>query len=159
MDTTVRKTYTKQLQRLLGLINDSRKNYQYAVDHTESNDLKDLFRNQQAKREAISAELRQKIQQSGADPDEQDQSFLSKMERSWEGFKASMSGKGDQEVLERCRNTDQAVLDGYDDVLQGNILQNQELKTFLAAQRLTINESFTDLDQRYFNLFKTDPSI
>lgn len=159
METTVQKNYTRQMQRLLGLISDSHKNYLYAIDHTKADDLKDLFRDQAAKRESIMSELRSRIEHTGGNPEEHDHSFLSQMERSWEGFKASISGKGDQEILERCRNTDQAVLDGYDDVLQGNILQNADLKTFLAAQRLVVNESFTELDRRYFNLFKTDPSL
>ena len=56
--------------------------------------------------------------------------------------------------MEKLRSTERETLDAYDDVLQGTILENFNLKTLIMGHRLIINEAFTELDRRYFELFK-----
>lgn len=156
---TYHENFIKQLHRLLSLITDSKKHYQHASEHIESTEFRDLLRQYVHEREIISNELRAKISSLGGDPDEDEHGFLSILQKSWLDLKAKAAGSGDQELLESCRNSDQALLDGYDDVLQGSVLENEDLKTFLAGQRLSINESFWELDRYYFSLFKTDNSF
>ena len=153
------ENYTKQLQRLLALVSDSKKHYQHAAENIKSPEFKDLLKQYGAERESIIAELKQKIASMGGNPDEDEHGFLSILHRGWLEMKAKAAGKGDQELLEACRNTDQALLDGYDDVLQGTLLEHSDLKTFVSGQRLAINESFWELDRHYFNLFNTNNSI
>lgn len=159
MKTAYPENYTKQLQRLLGLVNDSRKHFADALEKVSSQEFKDFLKQLLVEREAIQIELVNRIVRLGGDPNDYKVNLLSGLERSWQALKAKASGSGDQEVLEGCRNVDQAVLDGYDDVLQGSILEDEELKYFITSQRFTINQSFLELDRRYFSLFKKDNSI
>ncbi|WP_207425322.1 PA2169 family four-helix-bundle protein [Pedobacter sp. SYSU D00535] len=159
MATTYPENYTKQLQRLEALLNDSYKTYQHAIDHVQSADLKELLRSVATERESILAELKSRIRSMGGDPEHDETGFLATLQRGWQGIKAAAAGSGDQGVLDSCRSSDVEVLNGYDDVLQGTILEDTELKTFLASQRLTINNALIELDARYFKLFKSDPSF
>jgi len=159
MKTTYPENYTKQLQRLLGLVNDSRKHFEESLDKLNSQEFKDFLKQLLIEREAVEIELKNRIIRLGGDPTESNIGFLSGLERSWQAFKAKAAGTGDQEILEGCRNVDQTVLDGYDDVLQGTILEDEELKYFISSQRYTINQSFLELDDKYFSLFKNDNTI
>jgi uncharacterized protein (TIGR02284 family) len=159
MKSAYPENFTKQLQRLLGLVNDSRTHFAEAIEKVSSQEFKDFLKQILIEREALQIELVNRIVRLGGDPDDYKLSFLSGLERSWQTLKAKASGSGDQEILEACRNVDQAVLDGYDDVLQGSILEDEELKYFISSQRFTINQSFLELDERYFSLFKKDNSI
>lgn len=158
MQTTYPENYTKQLQRLFVLVSDNQKHYQQAAEKVQNPEFKELFHHFSLEREAIINELRKRIVSSGVSPQKDEHGFMADLQRSWQDFKASVSGSGDQAVLESCRNSDQTVLDGYDDVLQGSVLEDAELKFFLSAQRYTINESFLELDRRYFDLFNSDNS-
>jgi len=157
--TTYPENHTKQLQRLLGLVSDSYNHFKEAVEKIKSQDLKSFIKQLLIEREALQIELKNRIVRLGGNPDENHLGFLSGMERSWQMIKARASGGGDQEMLESCRNAEQTVLDGYDDVLQGSILEDEELKYFITSQRFTINQSFLELDQRYSSLFNTNNSI
>jgi len=156
---TYPENYVRQLQRLLGLVTDSQQHYQYAEENIKSTEFKDLLKFYVKERKKISEDLREKIASFGGNPNENDLGFLSMLERSWHEIQAKAAGRGDQELLESCRNSDQYLLDGYDDVLQGSVLERPDLKAFLSEQRLAINESFWELDRHYFNLFKTDNTL
>ncbi|WP_207533099.1 PA2169 family four-helix-bundle protein [Desertivirga arenae] len=157
--TTYPENHTRQLQRLLGLVSDSRKHFQEAIEKVKDTNFKNFLNQLLIEREALQIELKNRIIRLGGNPDANNVGFLSNLERSWQIIKAKASGSGDQEIIESCRNAEQIVLDGYDDVLQGTILEDEELKYFITSQRFTINQSFLELDQMYFNMFKTDNTI
>lgn len=151
--------YNKQLQSLLRLLNDSKQGYTEATELVQSAELKDLFFQIIKQRETLAAEIRDRIHSYGGTPDEERSDLMASLHRGWMEIKTSMTKKDDQAVLESCRNGDQTVLDAYDDILQGDLLNDTDIKTFLMSQRFIINETFTELDRRYFSLFKKDPSI
>lgn len=151
--------YTKQLHTLLRLVEDSCEGYKTAIEHASSEEFKELFRQIETEREMLATELRERVKAQGDVTDHQGSDVMASLHRSWMGIKTAMTRKDDQAVLESCRNGDQSVLDAYDDIMQGNLLNNTELKTFLSGQRYTVNRAFMDLDKRYFDLFKKDPSV
>jgi uncharacterized protein (TIGR02284 family) len=158
METTYPENLAKQLQRLLTVITDNRKVYLEANDKTENSEVKTMISDGIALRTAIREELREKVAAYGGNPDDDDdQGFLSFLQRSWHDLKASAAGPGnDQLVLQSCRNSDQVVLDTYDDTLQGSVLEDRQLKTFLADQRLRINEPFLQMEAKFFSMFKNN---
>lgn len=152
------ENYNKQLQRLYRVLVDGHKGYADAADHVKSDDLRVLFRKIASEREALATQMASKMVEFGYDPNGDDDA-LGALHRGWMSLKASMTSNTDQNILESCRNGDQAALDAFDDVLQGEILYDTELKSFLMEPRLKINETFVDLDKRYFDMFKKDPSL
>lgn len=153
------ENYIKQLQRLLHIISDSFKGYKEAEKDVESADLKELFRQIASERESMTEQLRERIARYGGNADIQGSDILGTLHRSWMGIKTAMTHKTDQTVLESCRNGDQAALDTFDDILQGDLLNDTEMKTFLTGQRFAVSQTFMELDRRYFSLFKADPSL
>ncbi|WP_374164184.1 PA2169 family four-helix-bundle protein [Arcticibacter sp. MXS-1] len=153
------ENYTRQLQTLLRLVEDSSEGYKTAAEHASSQEFIELFRGFAAEREMLAEELRERIARYGVHAEEPGSDFMASLHRSWMGIKTAMTKKDDQAVLESCRNGDQSVLDAYDDMMQGDLLNDTDMKTFLSGQRYTINRAFMDLDKRYFDLFKKDPSI
>lgn len=155
---TYSENYSKQLQRLYKIIQEGHKGYIDASEHAKSSDLKMLFQKISAERSSLADQMVSKMATFGYDPHAKDDA-LGVLHRGWMNIKASMTSNSDQSILESCRNGDQAALDAFDDVLQGEILYDTELKSFLMELRLKINETFLDLDKRYFELFKKDPSL
>lgn len=146
MEASYRENFEKQLQRLLHAVRKSRNKYQEA--YIESPEVKNLFDNVITERETIESELITEIKalNSSADVDAYE----------FSGNKASKSGgHSEQSVLEKIRGTDRELLEAYDDVLQGTILESVHLKAVLSSQRFLVNEAFTKLDAKYFSLFKT----
>lgn len=152
------ENYNKQLQRLHRILQDGQKGYTEAAEHTHSPDLKSLFQKIANERGELVDQMSSKMKHFGYDTDSHEDA-LGVLHRGWMSIKASMTSNTDQNILESCRNGDQAALDAFDDVLQGEVLYDTELKSFLMEQRLKINETFMDLDKRYFDLFKKDPSL
>lgn len=152
------ENYHKQLQRLYRILQDGQKGYTEAAEHVKSPDLKVLFEKIAFERQVLATQMGSKMAEFGYDPDGHEDA-LGALHRGWMSLKASMTSNTDQNILESCRNGDQAALDAFDDVLQGEILYDTELKSFLMEPRLKINETFVDLDKRYFDMFKKDPSL
>jgi len=152
------ENYHKQLQRLYRILQDGQKGYAEAAEHVKSPDLKALFEKIASEREALANQMGSKMAEFGYDPNGHDDA-LGVLHRGWMSIKASITSNTDQNILESCRNGDQAALDAFDDVLQGEILYDTELKSFLMEPRLKINETFVHLDKRYFDMFKKDPSL
>lgn len=154
------ENYTNQLKRVLQMVLDSHKGYSEAIEEAGSQEFKDLFSRIASERETIASQLIERIKRYGGDPaDENKNELLGMMHRGWMGIKTSVAKKTDQTVLESCRNGDQAILDLYDDILQGDLLNDTDMKTFLMEQRYIINNAFMELDKKYFDLFKKDTSI
>ncbi len=153
------ENYIKQLQQLLQIVNDSCLGYKEAVKDAGSPELKDLFNNIASERETLASQLKERISRYGSDLTTVSTDILGALHRGWMDVKTSLTHKTDQTVLESCRNGDQVALDVYDDILQGDLLNDTGIKTFLMEQRYIINRAYMDLDARYFSLFKKDPSI
>lgn len=153
------ENYNKQLHRLYKILQASHKGYTEAKNHTESAELKDLFEKYAIDRERLTEQMRDKIAHYGGDADLDNDDAVGLLHRGWLSLKTSLTANTAQNILESCRNADQVALDAYDDALQGEILNDSELKTFLMEQRLNINENYTELDRIYFSLFKKDPSL
>ena len=151
------ESYIKKLNGLLHLVNDSNKGYKEAVARADSQDLKDLFSHIAQQRESLARELEDRIHSYSGDV-KAGSEFKASLHRSWMGIKTAMTKKDDQAVMESCRNGDQVVLDAYDDMLQGDLLNDTSMKTFLMGQRLIINEAFMEIDRRYFDLFNQNPA-
>lgn len=155
---TYSENYSKQFQRLYKIIQDGHKGYADAAEHVKSAELKSLFEQISQEREMLAKDMASKMSDFGYDPHGKEDT-LGVLHRGWMNIKASVTSNTDQSILESCRNGDQAALDAFDDVLQGEILYDTELKLFLMELRLKINERFMELDKRYFALFKKDPSL
>lgn len=152
------ENYNKQLQRLYKILQDGQKGYSEAAEHVKSPDLKMLFEKIASEREILVNQMGSKMAEFGYIPDGHEDA-LGVLHRGWMNLKASLTSNTDQNILESCRNADQAALDAFDDVLQGEILYDTALKAFLMEPRLKINETFLELDRRYFDIFKKDPSL
>ncbi|PRY50375.1 uncharacterized protein (TIGR02284 family) [Arcticibacter pallidicorallinus] len=152
------ENYNKQLQRLYRILQDGHKGYTEAAEHVKSPDLKILFEKIASERAVLVNQMGAKMAEFGYTPDDHEDA-LGALHRGWMNLKASLTSNTDQNILESCRNADQAALDAFDDVLQGEILYDTALKSFLMEPRLKINETFLELDKRYFDMFKKDPSL
>ena len=157
METSYQENYTKQLQRLFAAVNKSKKKYFEASNDIESPELKNFFNHSISERQTISSELKTEIKQLGCDVVDADNT-IEVNSHHFNSTKSGTASNHDQTVLESIRNSEQEVLDAYDDVLQGSILEEFRLKTVLASHRLIISEAFTHLDKVYFSLFKSKES-
>lgn len=153
METTYPENYTKQLQRLLNVVNKSKKKYLEASNDIDSPELKNLFNQFISERQTVYSELKTEINKRGGDIEEIENDSALKPHH-FNSLKSGAATHNDQSVLEKIRNTEQEALDAYDDVLQGSILEEFDLKTLIGGQRLIINEAFTELDRRYFSMFQ-----
>ena len=157
MEATYHENYTKQLQRLLNVVNKSKKKYLEASNDIDSPELKNIFNQFISERQTVYSELKTEIKKRGGDIEEiENDSELNK--HHFNSTKMGAATHNDQSVLEKIRNTEQEALDAYDDVLQGSILEEFDLKTLIGGQRLIINEAFTELDRRYFSMFQNKQS-
>lgn len=152
METSYHENYIKQLQRLLNTVAKSEKRLIEAADHTNSKDYKKLFDRYADERITIMSELKEAIIDLGGNISNATETEIGTPHASNDN--SSHDIKQYQAVLERLRNSERETLDAYDDVLQGSILEDFNLKTLLMGHRLTINEAFIELDKLYFALFK-----
>lgn len=150
METSYHENYTKQLQRLLNAVNKSHRKYLKASDQIESQEFKDHFRRYTNERSQIIAELKEAIHKLGGQTHDNADAETAVHHSDH----TKTDAKKDQTVLESLRASEQETLDTYDEVLQGSILEEFDLKTLIMSQRLIINEAYTELDKRYFELFK-----
>lgn len=153
------ENYGKQLKHLYKILLESCNGYIEACKHISSPDLQALFEKTIEDRQMIVKQIRDKMAEYGGSSDDMEGGSEGLIHRSWMQFKTAFTSSSDQSILESCRNGEQVVLDLYDDVLQGEVLYDMTLKTFLMEQRLKVNENFIELDKRYFALFKKDPSL
>ena len=151
MEASYKENYGKQLHKLLNSVQKSQKRYHEASEKISSAEIKELFDRFAHQRDEIMGELREAI--NHWDPSSNDDLIVDPGVSNWNSSNPENS-KSDQSVLESIRGTEQEVLDKYDDVLQGSILEEFDLKTMLMSHRLTINEAFAELDKKYFALFK-----
>ncbi|MBC8052731.1 MAG: DUF2383 domain-containing protein [Sphingobacteriaceae bacterium] len=150
METSYQENYKKQLQRLESAVVKSQKKYIKASEQIESEEFRNLFHKYSDQRTTIINELNEAIRHLGGVSENRTEPEPGI--HTSPGTKADI--KKDQTVLETLRGSEQETLDVYDEVLQGSILEDFNLKTLLMSHRLTINEAYTDLDKRYFDLFK-----
>ncbi|HEX8377642.1 MAG TPA: DUF2383 domain-containing protein [Pedobacter sp.] len=152
MEAAYHENYIKQLQRLLTSVVKSQKKYIDSTEHIDSADLKNLFNRYADERTNMITELTNAIQKlSGNTPD------VSAVDVNSHHFNSTHNAtetKKDQEILSKLRNSEKDALDIYDDTLQGSILEEFNLKTLIMSQRLTISNALTELDQRYFDMYK-----
>lgn len=152
MEASYHENYTKQLQRLLNAVIKSQKKHISASEHIDSADFKNLFNGYAEERNDLIAELEDAIKKLGGSVEPYDDSEINA--HHWNSTHSATDPKKDQAILEKIRNSERDTLDTYDDVLQGSILEEFNLKTLIMSQRLTISDAFTELDKRYFSLFK-----
>lgn len=151
METSYKENYGKQLHKLLNTVQKSQKRYHEASSKISSSEIKELFDRFAQQRDNIIKELQEAL--NHWDPNSTEDMIVDPGVSNWNSSSPENS-KSDQSVLESVRGTEQEVLDKYDDVLQGSILEEFDLKTMLMDHRLTVNEAFTELDKKYFALFK-----
>ncbi|HEY0056670.1 MAG TPA: DUF2383 domain-containing protein [Pedobacter sp.] len=152
MEAAYHENYIKQLQRLLNSVIESQKKYIDAADHIDSADFKNLFNRYADERTNMISELKDAIQKlSGSTPDV---SAADVNSHHFNSTHTTTDTKKDQEILSKLRNSEKDALDVYDDILQGSILEVFNLKTLIMSQRLTISNALTEIDQRYFDLYK-----
>lgn len=152
METSYHENYIKQLQRLLNMVAKSEKKFIEAADQVDSEDYKRLFDRYADERIAIMSELKEVITSLGGNISNANEIEIGTPHASHNNTIHDI--KQYQTVLERLRSSERETLDAYDEVLQGSILEEFNLKTLLMGHRLTINEAFTELDKLYFGLFK-----
>jgi uncharacterized protein (TIGR02284 family) len=150
METSYQENYIKQLQRLINSLYKNEKQYIKASHQIENEEMKNTFRHTAEHRSSLITELEDAIRKLGGEVNT-DSHHVSDLHQ---GDNTSADIKKEQAVLESLRKSEQDTLDTYDDVLQGTILEEFNLKTLIMSQRLAISDSFTELDRRYFDMFK-----
>ena len=152
METSYHENYVRQLHHLLNAVMKSEKRFVEASDHVDSVDYKNLFNHYVEERINIIAELKEAIIKLGGTLSSGEMAEIETPHSTEE--KLNPDVKKEQSTLERVRNSEREALEVYDEVLQGAILEDFNLKTLLMGHRLIINEAFTELDKRYFAHFK-----
>lgn len=149
------ENFGKQLNRLMKITLETKEIYLKAAELTKSPELKERFQTIAQRRQEIANDLENEIgTHSTVHPDEQND-LIGFLHRSWMGLKAAlpnMGSRGEKGVIEACRDQDQAALDAFDDVLQGDILYS-DLKTCIVKARTNISEDFQEIDQKYLEYF------
>ncbi len=154
------ENYVKQLSHLLSICNDGKEGYKKAAEEVHSAQLKEIFLRNSADRERMAEELKIKIRQFGGHANDEKGDNVGKLHRTYMAFKTALASrqKDDQAVLQSVRGGEEAALEAYDDVLQGEIL-NTSLKPFLTGQRTQVSQNFYEIDKIYFSEFKTSPDL
>ncbi|HEY1009723.1 MAG TPA: PA2169 family four-helix-bundle protein [Sphingobacteriaceae bacterium] len=146
------ENFGKQLHRLIKICDETRETYTKAADRTESLELKNKFMEIAERRQQLADQLTEVISgHSTVHPDEHSD-IMSSLHRAWMNVKTSLSSTGERGILEKCRDGDQAALDAYDDVLQGEILFS-DLRPLIISQRTAISTDFQEIDKKYFEYF------
>lgn len=157
MKIPMKDTHVNELKKIHTLIIDSIKGYKLAGEKLKSDDLKNLALQVSEEREWMAKKVERVLTaQSEETEGIDDQDFKATLHRSWMELKTSLTQKDDQVVLESCRNGDRALLEAFDDALQGELLYDDVLKTFLMDLRYRVNDVATELDNRYFSMFKQE---
>ncbi len=151
----MKDVHVNDLKKLHTLIVDSIKGYELAAEKIQADDLKALARHVADERRWMAQRIENRLKADDTNLSEaDDKDFKALLHRSWMELKTSLTDKDDQVVLESCRNGDRALLEAFDDALQGELLYEESLKLFLMDLRLRVNEVFRELDDRYFAMFK-----
>ena len=146
------ENFGSQLHRLIKVCLKSEQSYENAAEHAQSEELRDVFRQSAANRRQIIVELQDVIgSHSRVDPDHSPD-IIGSLNSAWESLSNLMSDKGDKGLIKTCKNSDHAVLESYDEVLQGEILYS-DLKPLLIKQRTAISQDSQKMDQLYFERF------
>ena len=152
METSYHENYIRQLHHLLDAVKKSEKRFVEAAEHIDTAEYKNLFNHYIDERVNIITELKEAITKLGGTLSLGDQAEIERPHST--EAKTNPDIKKEQPILERVRTSELEVLEAYDEVLQGTILEEFDLKTLLMGHRLTISEAFTELDKRYFAHFK-----
>ncbi len=152
------ENYVRQLERLLTTANSGKEGYKEAAGQVHTDILKELFLKYSKEREHIAEELKERIRMMGGMPhvEEDTPGFIHRMISAIKTV-FTWGAKDDETVIESCRTGDLEALNLYDDILQGSVLEQTGLKSFLIKQRLLISEAFNKINQLHFARYKTMP--
>lgn len=146
------ENFGKQLHRLMRICDETKDTYLKAAEATESLELKTKFREIAERRGQMADQLRDRMAEYSTVHPEDQNDLIGALHRAWMTVKTSLSSTGERGILEKCRDGDQAALDAYDDVLQGEILFSA-LRPVIISQRTSISMDFQEIDQKYFEYF------
>lgn len=146
------ENFGKQLHRLMRTCEETRDIYIKAADQTESIELKNKFTSIADSRQRMADQLNARISDHSTVDPEQHSDLLGNLHRAWMSVKTSLSSTGERGILEKCRDGDQAALDVYDDILQGEILFS-DIRPLIISQRTSISMDFQEIDRKYFEYF------
>lgn len=149
------ENFGKQLNRLMRITLETKDIYLKAAELTNSPELKTRCQAIAQRRQEIADDLEREIGSHSTVHPEDKNDLIGFLHRSWMGLKAALPGmatRGEKGVLEACRDHDQAALDSFDDVLQGDILYS-DLKTCIVKARTSISEDFQEIDRLYLAHF------
>ncbi len=154
------ENYTKQLQRILLIINDGKEGYAKAAEQATSNHLRELFISYSNQRRDMALELKEKIEKMGGKAENNEGDKAGSVHRAMMSFKTAFTSdkKDDQAILETCRTGEQAALDVFDDILQGSILET-DLKGFITGLRMQVSQAYYEMDKLYFERFNSSPEV
>ncbi|HEV7350511.1 PA2169 family four-helix-bundle protein [Telluribacter sp.] len=122
------------LQSLVKLHIDRINGYEHAKDDTDDQDLIVLFDHYVSQSSKFKSELNsQLINYKGEVPD--DSTFTGKLHKTWMDLKSALTNKDREAVLNECESGDNALKEGYEEVLNNeNLILPMELRNVIQEQ-------------------------
>ena len=134
------------LKTLLTRLVDSREGYRDALDHVESDSMKQLFQQFMERRDRNASEIRAYLTKEGHNVDE-DGSLLASAHRTWLDFKDAVTPSDDAATTAEIVRGEKVLLEAYDDALTAAGGTDPEY-AFLAEQHASLKSTIAQLEAR-----------
>ena len=125
---------------------DSRDGYRSAAERADSPAIGTVLSEMIDRRETDAAQIRQFLAGSGVNPSD-DGSALASAHRAFLSLKDSVTGQGDEAILNEILRGERTLLDAYDDALGASNAADPET-AFLREQREALGAKVEDLRAR-----------
>lgn len=125
------------LNDLIQICKDGEEGFRTCAEHTTDSTLRSYFNNRAQSCAASAAELQSQVLLFGEEA-ETSSSFSGTLHRGWVNFRAMISGRDDEAILDECERGEDAALRAYRDALQRDLPPNVRsivLRQYEGAQK------------------------
>lgn len=133
------------LKNLLALVNDGKEGYQHSAEVTESPELKTIFLKFEGERMVYAAELKEHIATHGGEADDDEGGLLGGLHRTWITIKQSLSGNGNESILEAIITGEKAAIEKYDEYI-ADYADHADHLELLQEQRAGIQSALNEIE-------------
>ena len=116
------------LKTLTSTLNDSVNGYREAAEHAESEQFREIFRNNASERERVAVELAGEVRRLGGTPDE-DGTLLGKAHQVFLDLKAAVTGRDDKAIINEVERGEDYLKEKFEAALKADDLSPESRDT------------------------------
>lgn len=134
-----------ELKGLVNILNDGKEGYVSAAETTESGELKSLFLQYAAEREAFASELKSHLLTHGGVSENEEGGVLGVLHRTWIDIKQAFSSKEDVAILSAIETGEKAAIEKFDKAIEDDTDHADHLE-LLQRQRTGILSALKEVE-------------